>query len=144
LDGSYCVVGNTDFSNLRFTFDPPRCLIVDPDASPYCVTEGTPIETNWVHTTDTQDCFSLAADDTHNTSFGNVCLGPGGGLTLGFWSNKNGQNLETAADFTFLTGLCLRNATGGNQDFGGTLAVNKTAPKQLAAQRHRNQHGLYA
>jgi hypothetical protein len=68
---------------------------------------------------------ALAPDQT--VEFGNVCLGAGGGLTLGFWSNKNGQNLENSSDFTFLTGLCLRNATGGDQNFNGTLAANKTA-----------------
>jgi hypothetical protein len=121
----YCVVGNTDFSALRFTFDPPRCLVVDPDD--YCVTEGTPTEGNWVHTTDTQFCFHLAADGEQDVTFGNVCLGQGGGLTLGFWSNKNGQKLETQTDFAGLTALCLRNANGGSVDFTGTLTANKTA-----------------
>jgi hypothetical protein len=121
----YCVVGNNNFSALRFTFDPPRCLTVDPDD--YCVTEGTPIESNWVHTTDTQACFTLPADGTQNVSFGNVCLGAGGGLTLGFWSNKNGQSLETAGDFTLLNSLCLRNADGSNKDFNQALSANKTA-----------------
>lgn len=113
----YCVVGNTSFSALRFTFDPPRCLIVAPDT--YAVTEGTPIETNWVHTTQTEFDFILAECAAQPVSFGNFCLGPGGGLTLGFWSNKNGQNLTNAADVTFLAGLCLRNANGS--DFNPTL-----------------------
>jgi hypothetical protein len=47
-----------------------------------------------------------------------VCLGGGGGLTPGFWSNKNGQALETAADFCYLNTLCLRNGTGGDFDPG--------------------------
>jgi hypothetical protein len=59
--------------------------------------------------------------------FGNVCLRGGGGLTLGFWSNKNGQALEIAADFTMLTVLNLRNANGSNRDFTDTLAHNKSA-----------------
>ena len=122
----YCVVGLNNFSALRFTFDPPRCLIVDPDS--YCVTEGTPVEGNWVHTGasagplpttsigDTSACFDLPADGTQNVSFGNVCLGAGNGLTLGFWSNKNGQSLETGSDFCTLNGLNLRNANGSNYD----------------------------
>src|SRR5207302_10849957 len=69
----------------------------------------------------------LAANDTKNVQFGNVCFGAGGGLTLGFWSNKNGQKLETSADFTFLNSLCLVNANGAAQDFTGSLANNKTA-----------------
>jgi hypothetical protein len=117
----YCVVGNNNFSALRFTFDPPRCLIVDPDD--YCVTEGTPVEGNWVHTTDTQACFTLdtVTNPSQDVTFGNVCLGAGGGLTLGFWSNQNGEALMTgtktgntlkAADQNLLRSLCLRNANG--------------------------------
>jgi hypothetical protein len=111
--------------NLQLTRETPRCVVVDPGT--YAVIEGTPIELNWVHTTPTEVDVDVAANDTANVSFGNVCLGPGGGLTLGFWSNKNGQKLESTGDFTLLTGLCLRNATGGNQDFTASLANNKTA-----------------
>jgi hypothetical protein len=127
----YCVVGNNNFSALRFTFNPTRCLVVAADD--YCVTEGTPVETTWVHTTDTQVCFHLAdGDPAKNVSFGNVCLGPGGGLTLGFWSNKNGQAMENCADFALLTSLWLRNANGSNQDFSAlctpsALTANRTA-----------------
>ena len=124
----YCVVGSDNFSNTRETFDPPRCLVVAPDT--YTVYEDTPVETNWVHTTATSFEFTLAECDTHNVSFGNVCLGPGGGLTLGFWSNKNGQKLESCADFTLLTSLCLRNANGTNKDFAAScssVGANRTA-----------------
>jgi hypothetical protein len=53
--------------------------------------------------------------------FGNVCLGRGGGLTLGFWSNKNGQAImkngdNFAAALAFLSSLNLRNADGSNFD----------------------------
>ncbi|HUS30961.1 MAG TPA: hypothetical protein VMZ53_20770 [Kofleriaceae bacterium] len=34
--------------------------------------------------------------------FGNVCVGAGGGHTLGFWSNKNGQSLIDAGDLQAL------------------------------------------
>ena len=54
--------------------------------------------------------YSVTVADGGSTSgllFGNVCLGPGGGLTLGFWSNKNGQALESSADLAFLSGLNL-------------------------------------
>jgi hypothetical protein len=111
--------------NLQLTKETPRCLVVDPGT--FTVTEGTPIELDWVHTTPTSVDVTLAAGDTKTVTFGNVCLGPGGGLTLGFWSNKNGQKLETAADFTFLSNsLCLVNASGGHQTFSTTLATAKT------------------
>lgn len=44
--------------------------------------------------------------------FGDVCLGTGGGLTLGFWSNKNGQALFLADDLAAMVALNLRNADG--------------------------------
>lgn len=111
--------------NLQLTRYTPRCVIVDPGT--FTVVEGTPVELNWVHTTDSQVGVAVAANETGNVQFGNVCLGAGGGLTLGFWSNKNGQKLESASDFALLTSLCLRNANGANQDFTGTAANNKTA-----------------
>jgi hypothetical protein len=54
--------------------------------------------------------------------FGNLCLGAGGGLTLGFWSNKNGQARmndggSLCPELTLLNGLCLRDASGGDADF---------------------------
>jgi hypothetical protein len=56
----------------------------------------------------------------------NICR-LSGGKTLGFWSNKNGQAQETAADFTTLTAFHLRDAAGNDKDFLGTLSANKTA-----------------
>jgi len=54
--------------------------------------------------------------------FGNVCTGAGGGLTMGFWSNKNGQALitttATTGDLAMLSALNLRNANGSNFDPG--------------------------
>jgi hypothetical protein len=103
------------------------CMVVDPGT--YHVVESTSVETNWFHTTSTQSGdFGVASGETHNVYFGNVCIGGGtGALTIGFWSNKNGQKVETAADFTLLTSLCLVNQAGSAQDFAGTLTANKTA-----------------
>jgi hypothetical protein len=111
------------------------CGLVDEDS--YRVVEGD--IANWIHTGAVLNglpftgpgspsaVYPVTLPPDQTVEFGNVCLGAGGGLTLGFWSNKNGQNLETAADFTFLNALYLRNATGGNQDFTGTLAQQKAA-----------------
>jgi hypothetical protein len=56
---------------------------------------------------------------------------PTGGLSIGFWTNKNGQALETLADFSTLTALSLRTASGASQDFTATgataLATDKTS-----------------
>jgi hypothetical protein len=108
--------------NLYISRETAFCSVVDEGS--YRVVEGD--IANWIHTTPSE-VYPVTLPPDQTVVFGNVCLGAGGGLTLGFWSNKNGQNLETAADFTFLTSLCLRNASGGNVDFTGTLANNKTA-----------------
>ena len=113
--------------NLQLTRFTPRCLVLDPGT--YKVIEGTPIELNWVHTMPTEVDVTLAAGDTKNVSFGNVCLGPGGGLTLGFWSNKNGQSLERASDFNFLSSLCLVNANGVHQTWPADTAPHLATAK---------------
>lgn len=56
------------------------------------------------------------AGDTVTVEFGNVCVGAGGGLTLGFWSNKNGAALFTPADLAALVALNLRDGSGANFD----------------------------
>ncbi len=53
---------------------------------------------------------------TQSVHFGNVCLGKGGGRTLGFWSNKNGQALLTPQVLAELRALNLKNASGGDFD----------------------------
>jgi hypothetical protein len=55
-------------------------------------------------------------------NFGNVCVGAGGGLTLGFWSNRNGQALVGSTDLALLVSLNLRNANGTNFDPGNYAA----------------------
>lgn len=91
----------------------------------YNVFEGIPLEGNWLATTPTEFVVNLGANQRKRVCFGNVCLGPGGGLTLGFWSNKNGQALEDDADFTALTALHLRNGDGSDRDFTSSLENNK-------------------
>jgi hypothetical protein len=110
--------------NLLLMRKTPRCMVVD--AGTYHVIESTPLELDWVHTTATDVQVILPEYGSQNVTFGNVCLGAGGGLTLGFWSNKNGQKLETAADFTLLTSLNLVDANGNAKNFTSSLTVNKT------------------
>ena len=57
------------------------------DADDYTFTEGTPVETNWLHTTPESVSLTLENGDEEDVTFGNLCLGAGGGYTLGFWSN---------------------------------------------------------
>jgi hypothetical protein len=100
-----------DIDLIRFT---PVSIVVDPDT--YTVTEFMPVETNWLSTTPNPVIVTIAAGETKTVEFGNVCLGAGGGRTLGFWSNKNGQALIGATDLAMLVGLNLRNANGTHFD----------------------------
>ena len=108
------IVDGTEY--VRYT---PVSIIVVPDV--YTVTESTPIEPNWVGTTPNPVVVDLAAGETATVEFGNVCLGGGGGHTLGFWSNKNGQATlndggTLAPELALLSSLSLRNATGADFD----------------------------
>jgi hypothetical protein len=49
--------------------------------------------------------YTVNLGDTGTVSglyFGNVCTGAAGGLTLGFWSNKNGQKLFGSDDLALM------------------------------------------
>lgn len=88
----------------------------------YTVTETLPNQ-SWLNTTPKTIPFVLDPGEVelHN-DFGNLCVGGGGGLTLGFWSNKNGQASMTGGlggingALLFLSNLNLRNANGTNSD----------------------------
>lgn len=72
---------------------------------------------SWIATTATSGSVTTGSGgNTPDPNFGNVCLGGGGGLTLGFWSNKNGQALFGADDLALMVSLNLRNANGSNFD----------------------------
>ena len=100
---------NIDY--IRYT---PVSIIVDPDD--YTVTEFYPIELNWMGTTPNPVLITLAAGDDKTVEFGNLCLGAGGGLTLGFWSNNNGKALFGGDDLALMVSLNLRKANGTDFD----------------------------
>jgi hypothetical protein len=82
----------------------------------YSFTELFPTQTNWVATTLTTITGTKGAA-AETVYFGNVCTGAGGGRTIGFWSNKNGQaRMGTGAGMTDalagLDGLNLWDADG--------------------------------
>ena len=102
---------------IRFT---PVLVILDPDD--YTITEFTPVEPNWVHTTPNPVQLTLGENDNPTVEFGNLCLGGGGGHTLGFWSNKNGKATMNdggtlCPELALLNSLCLRNAAGADTSF---------------------------
>jgi len=94
-----------------------RCTPVDIvlGAGDYAVAEGSPVESNWFHTTAAIVPVQMGDDDV-NLQFGNVCVGAGGGLTLGFWSNKNGQSTMAqggmSIELAFLSSLNLKDGKG--------------------------------
>jgi hypothetical protein len=94
---------------LRFT---PVSLVVDPDT--YTVTECSPDALGWRNTTPISQQAVVVDGGTTTVQFGNVCLGAGGGLTLGYWSNKNGGKVITGPPSLLggVLALCLRNANG--------------------------------
>jgi hypothetical protein len=71
---------------------------------------------NYTVTNTTEVEVTLQDKDAVTIYFGNYCLHPSGGLTLGFWSNKNGQKLVGADDLALLVSLNLRKANGDNFD----------------------------
>ncbi len=89
----------------------------------YSASEAKPVETNWFNTTPTTLTGTVVVGQTTTLSFGNVCLAGGNGRTLGFWSNKNGQDLIGADDLALLVSLNLRNANGSDFNPGNKGAV---------------------
>lgn len=93
----------------------------------YTTREYAPIQTNWYPTAPTPIDGILSflnrktvtletASPSQPVEYGNVCTGAGGGFTLGFWSNKNGQALIDAYDLQQLSVLNLRDASGTHFD----------------------------
>ncbi|MGA9162782.1 MAG: hypothetical protein WB297_18210 [Actinomycetota bacterium] len=101
--------------NISGVGDFPAPVSEDVFAGDYTVSEYNPVETNWIHTTPTS--VDVTVPPNASVEFGNLCLGAGGGKTLGFWSNKNGQaKMEdggtSSPELALLSGLNLRNANG--------------------------------
>jgi hypothetical protein len=101
--------GNFSFDNLDASKVYGVCEVI-PSGSP-----------TWVPTT-ARSAKGLVPPAGVN--FGNVCLGTGGqnAVTLGFWSNKNGQSILTGSKtgtaflstFTFINSLNLKKADGSS------------------------------
>jgi hypothetical protein len=116
------------------------------DVGNYESTEFMPIQTNWYRTTPAVIPVQFVLTDAgYTVTYGNVCTGAGGGLTLGYWSNKNGQ-----ADLTNLGG----GMTANLSRLSGLEPAHRRrcrlrphdlhAVPHLAARRKRHQHGVHA
>jgi hypothetical protein len=80
----------------------------------YKVSEAMPVQMNWMATTPTW--VNVTLPPNAYVEFGNLCVGAGGGKTLGFWSNKNGAAMLGADDLQVLKDLNLVNASGSAFD----------------------------
>jgi hypothetical protein len=101
----------------------------------YVVTEANANESNWFHSTSATSLIVFPPSGGSETrKFGNYCTAPSGGLTMGFWSNKNGNKLltgNTAGTGTTLTsgvvallnGCQLRNADGSVHTFTNSYSA---------------------
>ena len=85
---------------------------LDTALNPYTVTEGTPDQSNWIHSTPSSATVNIVFGETSTVEFGNYCTVGSGGRTIGFWGNKNGQALINAADLAALSACNLVNADG--------------------------------
>ncbi len=103
----------------------------------YVVTEANANETNWFHSTGGTSMIMLASGGSETRTFGNYCTSPSGGLTLGFWSNKNGNKLLTGSPtglgLTLTTNAVgvlnscqLRNANGTVHTFTNSYSAFRT------------------
>jgi hypothetical protein len=111
----------------------------------YTVTEANANESNWFHSPDplppplivngTSTIVFPAAGGSETRTFGNYCTSPSGGLTLGFWSNKNGCKILTGsttgtvlypAVVTLLNSCQLRNANGTVHTFTNSYSAFRT------------------
>lgn len=103
----------------------------------YVVTEANANETNWHHSTGGTSMIMLASGGAETRTFGNYCTAPGGGLTMGFWSNKNGNKILTGnsagngatllpAVMTLLNSCQLVNANGTIHTFTNSYSLFRT------------------
>jgi hypothetical protein len=90
----------------------------------YTVREYMPVENSWRNTTPLSFIILLSPGEEETVKFGNLCLGEGGGHTIGFWRNPNGKLLIGADDLALLNGLNLTNATGAVFDPADIAALD--------------------
>jgi hypothetical protein len=96
----------------------------------YIVTEANANESNWFHSTGATSLIVFpGAGGSETRTFGNYCTAPSGGLTLGFWSNKNGNKLLTGnangTGTTLLPAVVnLLNAPSSCTSYSGPVLVN--------------------
>jgi hypothetical protein len=136
----FCLTSLTDpnFSPVQQTSSDGSCTTFS-NLGPgtYVVTEGT--ASGFFGTTNSSTITIDSCGQTKIVNFGNYCTVPSGGLTLGFWSNKNGNKLITSDGantgtgttlkpevVTLLNACQLRNANGTVHTFTNTYSAFRT------------------
>ena len=130
----FCLTSLTDpnFSPVQQTSSDGSCTTFgNLGPGTYVVTEGT--ATGFFGTTNSSTITIDSCGQTKIVNFGNYCTVPSGGLTMGFWSNKNGNKLITSDGattgtgknlkpdvVTLLNGCSLANANGSVHTFFAT------------------------
>jgi hypothetical protein len=104
----------------------------------YQIREANANESNWIHSSAASLIQPVEAGQNPTVNFGNYCTVPSGGLTLGFWSNKNGNKLLTGSPTgtgTTLTAQAvaalnncayMRNANGSQHVFSNSYSAFRT------------------
>jgi hypothetical protein len=119
---------NPTFTDVSGTYS----FTVDNSTGDYTISEVFPMAPvsgpQWVATTAITGIASSTLDVNSGPNFGNICVGnPGNALTLGFWSNKNGEALMTGTAtgttikdpaYSALSALALVNGAGNPAGFG--------------------------
>lgn len=94
-------------------------------AGDYTLCEASPLESNWLQTAPATRCMTVAVPsalaESCTIDFGNLCLGWGGGHTIGYWTNQHGKASFLGADggassLALITSLNLVNGSGGVYD----------------------------
>lgn len=123
-DAGAAPYGNTGWKVDLYGFTPQLtpALYSSLTFATYTAREFAPTQTNWYSTAPTpidmgtgilnKRAVTVSSGSPNATvDFGNVCTGAGGGKTLGFWSNKNGQATMTTYGMSnllaYLSGLNL-------------------------------------
>jgi hypothetical protein len=134
----FCLTSLTDpnFSSAQQTSSDGSCTTFS-NLGPgtYVVSEGA--ATGWFGSTNSSTITIDHCGQTVTVNFGNYCTVNSGGLTLGFWSNKNGNKLLTGSPngtgttllpgvVTLLNACQMRNANGTVHTFTNNYSLFRT------------------